>query len=487
MGKRNFTFRNLFLLGAIFTGAENVAAQGESVVLTPVGDTYVRYTSQASNYGSALKLEIRAETAEKNGTATKTDFTGLMAFDIDVPAGMRVKTATLRLVTDRCKGSTTMNIYEYGNDFDESTANYESEASYVAAAVATEPVKTFEVSRSGRSAITDNITAEESQALSAWTNNIDLTDYVKAHSGRINLMLTQSEDNVNQNCFFTKESEGVVNEHIAAMNFTAAEVAPQLTVVYEVDGNTSTSTTTCVADTWVRQNNTSDRGASTELEIHSQADNNFYGLMTFSFPAEALTSDYEIASATLRLVAERVKGDRNLDIYAYGNLFSESTTYADEESYITAALEASPIASIEVKGGSGALTSQDNLSESYATVDAWVNEIDVTDYVKTLTESSFSILLKKNVEQNQAIKFFTKEATSDRITNPNVTASTFTTEAIVPQLTVVYTKNGATGITSVNKTVVDSDAIYNLQGVRMNANGLTKGIYIKGGKKIIVK
>ncbi len=32
-----------------------------------------------------------------------------------------------------------------------------------------------------------------------------------------------------------------------------------------------------------------------------------------------------------------------------------------------------------------------------------------------------------------------------------------------------------------------SDAIYNLQGARMNGNNLPAGIYVKNGKKFVVK
>jgi hypothetical protein len=55
----------------------------------------------------------------------------------------------------------------------------------------------------------------------------------------------------------------------------------------------------------------------------------------------------------------------------------------------------------------------------------------------------------------------------------------------------VLTAKNASGIENVNnynKVVSDSKApIYNLNGVQMNPNALTKGIYIKQGKKFVIK
>ena len=49
----------------------------------------------------------------------------------------------------------------------------------------------------------------------------------------------------------------------------------------------------------------------------------------------------------------------------------------------------------------------------------------------------------------------------------------------------VYSEGVVTGIQTVNTTTVDSDAIFNLQGQRMN--GLTKGLNIVNGKMVMVK
>ena len=45
----------------------------------------------------------------------------------------------------------------------------------------------------------------------------------------------------------------------------------------------------------------------------------------------------------------------------------------------------------------------------------------------------------------------------------------------------------ATGINAVSKVAVNNGAIYNLQGVRVNSENLTKGIYVVNGKKYVIK
>ena len=52
---------------------------------------------------------------------------------------------------------------------------------------------------------------------------------------------------------------------------------------------------------------------------------------------------------------------------------------------------------------------------------------------------------------------------------------------------VSFSKEGTTGIESIGEAELNNGAIYNLQGVRVDANKLTKGIYIINGKKVLIK
>ena len=45
----------------------------------------------------------------------------------------------------------------------------------------------------------------------------------------------------------------------------------------------------------------------------------------------------------------------------------------------------------------------------------------------------------------------------------------------------------ATGINAVSKVVANNGKVYNLQGIEMNADNLTKGIYVINGKKVVIK
>ena len=63
-------------------------------------------------------------------------------------------------------------------------------------------------------------------------------------------------------------------------------------------------------------------------------------------------------------------------------------------------------------------------------------------------------------------------------------------DTAISRVTVLTPKGGSTGIETINynKIVSDHNApIYNLNGVQMNPNALQKGIYIKQGKKFVVK
>lgn len=65
----------------------------------------------------------------------------------------------------------------------------------------------------------------------------------------------------------------------------------------------------------------------------------------------------------------------------------------------------------------------------------------------------------------------------------------FRIDTALSRVLVLSAKNG-TGIDNMNYNKVVSDAnapVYNLNGVKMNPNALTKGIYVKQGKKFVVK
>ena len=172
------------------------------------------------------------------------------------------------------------------------------------------------------------------------------------------------------------------------------------------------------------------------MEIRSTEDRktDFVGLMSFAMPKEVAYSNYVITKATLRLVAERVKSSRKIDVYKYTS-FEENTNYENESTNIASARTADNlICSFEAKGESKSIVS-DALSDKYKDITAWTNNLDLTDYVKGLNSNTFAILLDKPNNTNQTM-FFTKDAKD--FTNKKDETLSFSKDDLVPQLTVDY-------------------------------------------------
>ncbi len=246
------------------------------------------------------------------------------------------------------------------------------------------------------------------------------------------------------------------------------------------------------ADTWIRLNNKTNQAASNNMEMqtYTNADDatksqSMLGLMSFEVPAEALASDATITKATLRLVTKRLKGDREVAIYKY-TTFEENTIYEKEaDNVATFMVDDNLIKTFKAEGKANTDITQNALGDC-VTAAKWTNNIDVTEAIKELTDAKWSILLKKVMNQSNSTQFFTKEVID--FANQVDETVTFKAEDLIPQLTIVYEKSSANGISEVKTEAnASSDAIYNLQGVRMNGNNLPAGIYVKNGKKFIVK
>ena len=202
---------------------------------TSTGDTYLRMGNTVKR-GTETTMEVLTDLANSK------DFVGLLRFALptEVTSGeYTVQQATLRLVTERCKGVTSMSLYPYGHDFSED-AIYADETSYVDAAREETPV-TFNVAFGVRSKslVLDDISANPD--LSAWTNTIDVTSLAKsATTPAINLLLASADGNANSNKFFTKETGDVTNAINTSYTYAAADLVPQLTVLCTKAGTDNT-------------------------------------------------------------------------------------------------------------------------------------------------------------------------------------------------------------------------------------------------------
>jgi hypothetical protein len=407
-----------------------------TVTVTADADTWIRSDNTSQNKGDATTMEIHYD-----GT---NDFLGLIRFTLPDEAlasnGAVIKSATLRIVSERKKGASTINIYKYGNDFTETSATWTTESDYVATAKENK-ITSFTMNGTSASIALDNITSTTYQDISAWTNTIDLTNYVmeQAYSNQANcnLMLGIDGTNSNQDCFFTREQTDFTNSNLN-LTFSATDVVPQLTIVYTTSTLT-TSTATPTKDTWIRSGNTATHGSEATMEFQKTSSSQMAGLMAFEIPEAALSANGGIiTSATLRLVSERKKGDGYVDIFAYGNDFDENTTYATEESYVTEAEAEDPIVTFTMNGQSGKSTTDSGVSGEYVYASGWTNTIDLTDYIKAQGEasnSSVSFLIQRSTEVATSNKFYTKEATD--VTNSNL-GITFSADSLIPQLTITY-------------------------------------------------
>lgn len=222
---------------------------------------------------------------------------------------------------------------------------------------------------------------------------------------------------------------------LGATMFLVASGALAQTTVTENNGvkhNVSQPT----ADTYVRADKNDNNGSNATMEIWSSNDRakDFVGLMSFTMPKEVAYSNYVINKATLRLVAERVKSSRKIDVYKYTS-FEENTNYTKESANIKSARTADNlICSFQAVGQNASIVS-DNLNDAYKDIKAWTNNLDLTDFVKNLGTNTFSILLDKPNNTNQTM-FFTKEATD--FTNKKDANISFSKADLVPQLTVDY-------------------------------------------------
>ncbi len=476
------------VLGATFAMFSTSAlAQDVDKILSVASDVSLR--SDNGNKVNATADALEMYTVRTEGEITK-DFVGLMSFKVPAMAGYTVKKATLRLVTERAKG--TLAIYAFGAEVTDADT-YNSQKDNIAAARKAEPLVKFLLRGTSGKAVFDG---GVSSNIDDWTNNIDLTSYVKsAKNGNVNMLLCNAAESTNTSIrVYSSDAKDVTNEKVTPnFTFAAADLVPQLTVVYEVDADQKSDTSAPVADTWIREGNKDNHGSKTTMELCSYVNEEdakknklFLGLMSFEVPSDVVSEDYTVESASLRLVSERVKGARGVKVYGYSD-FEENTIYANESEKVDAAInDDNIVASFQAKGSPKAM-GIDVLPDDYKNVEAWTNTIDLTEHVASLTTPKFALLLVKD-NSSESTQFYTREIAED-VVNAKDNSIVFAADDLKPQLTVVYKKVSSTGVDRITLTIpanVD-DKVYNLQGVRMKGENLPAGIYIKNGKKFVVK
>lgn len=233
-------------------------------VILPSGDSFVRSdgSNATKNYGSNDNLELywnalaATTTAEGSNVADTRDrqLYGFMSFKLpaEVTSGQQIITdAKLRLTHTMVKGDRNMDIYVYV-PFDENTATWNSEKDNINTAFEKDPIASYSANGQGSKAMWDGGINDNYKNAEAWTNTIDLTDYLKDYPADLNLMFARKNaSNGNAIRIASKEAQDIENtkDESNPFTFAAEDLKPQLTITYKKkDG------TTAIVDIEVEEN-----------------------------------------------------------------------------------------------------------------------------------------------------------------------------------------------------------------------------------------
>lgn len=216
----------------IVTFAEDADTSSDAIL--PSADTFVR-AGNTVKHGGDGNMEIKTSGSAENLT---NQFYGLMSFKLpaDVVDGTcEVTAARLRLVCVQNKGDRAMNIYKYPSTFDEANAIWNTEEDNVQEALASDPIAQFSINGQGTKSMGDGGINDTYKTAEAWTNYIDLTDYLKANPVDLNIMITKGNFHNESMRIATKEAGDIVNEKTDAANpftFKAEDLKPLLYITY---------------------------------------------------------------------------------------------------------------------------------------------------------------------------------------------------------------------------------------------------------------
>ena len=193
-------------------------------------------------------------------------------------------------------------------------------------------------------------------------------------------------------------------------------------------------------DTYVRSDNadSKDGGKAVQMEIRTNSSAEFDGFISFRLPAAAVG---KVKRAQLQLVTKRKKNHSNIDIYQFEDFDEAAANYTTKGEAIATAKSTAKLATFTPKGQYDMDVTSDatkaTFMDDYKNLEAWQNRIDLTDYVKNLTDRNVNLLLADvGTDDANPIQFFTREWSTALTTEK----SGFEAKAdtLHPRLVVIY-------------------------------------------------
>ena len=434
--------------------------------LAPTVDGWIRSNSETAKDYSGNKLEV-ANYANESDATKNYQFWGVMQFKITKPEGKQVKTATLRLVTERVKADRAFAIYQLGTTLTGSQA-YGDIKSQVDAAMATSPIATFTVNGQDDKSVDADAAnvGDDYKTIDAWTNTVTLNvagiNSLATDDFAFIIVATNANGRAQSTCFFT--SERTDNLTLGDASVAAADLQPQLSVEFEDAPDEETTGVVASVDGWIAKGGGKSYTGNIELKNQKYTANEtekedlFYGVLHFDLPT---TPDgKKISKVSLRLVTERLKNDKNVDVYQLNTAVTADADYSSLESAITTALEGTKLASFEMAGQNSKAVEYDNVENT--DIAAWTNTI-VLPVSSVKNATTLDVLLSAPTlreSSNDSNRFFSSE--QETVTNNN-TGVTYQAAALVPKLTITYQEIANLAVKDEEKSTDDKD-VYTVNG-----------------------
>ena len=217
----------------LLTVTYEVATDYTATVSQPTADLWVRSDNTSTVSGTGENIEIKNDQT----SGSEKYFYGMMSFDVAAPSpGYDIESATLRLTTRVRRGDITAAVYAIDATPNESSTKYSDVSSAITTAMTSDAQATFTMAGNGSSkAMVDDGLSNNYMVASSWQQTIDLTAYAKMCSGKaMPLLIAMQTASTNSSQFWTKEAtDKTLHTNLGGATMAAADLKPQLTVVYK--------------------------------------------------------------------------------------------------------------------------------------------------------------------------------------------------------------------------------------------------------------